>query len=82
MTDIHSASVRAVVARSDALHKAKAQFLQFSPDGAARWIDDPGDATAFESMREATRAAIRLPAALRAFSMPRPADSHARAGMH
>lgn len=47
-----------------------AQYLQLGPNGAAAWISDPTRATAFGSMREATRMALRLPAAERAFGMP------------
>jgi hypothetical protein len=46
-------------------------YLQVSPLGYSVWVDDPGLATAFASMREAARAALRLPAELRAFGLPR-----------
>ena len=38
--------------------------------GRARWTDDLAAATTFESMREATRAALALPGGLRAYSVP------------
>lgn len=47
------------------------RYLRLSPAGDAAWTDDAADATIFDSMREATRAAMRLPAGLRAFGLPR-----------
>jgi hypothetical protein len=47
------------------------RYLQLTPLGDSLWIEDPEAATAFPSMREATRFASRLPAALRAFGLPR-----------
>jgi hypothetical protein len=72
----------AVVSRCDNIHQGKAQFLQYDARNAPRWIDDPQGATAFESMREATRAAIRLPAGLRAYSLPWPLDVPAPRRLH
>lgn len=46
------------------------QYLILSPDGAPRWTADPAVATTFDSMREATRAALHLPGALRAYGLP------------
>ena len=46
------------------------QYLILSPQGDARWTADPVAATAFDSMREATRAALRLPGSVRAFGLP------------
>ena len=40
------------------------------PSGATDWTPDPKAATAFASMREAARAALRLPAAVRAYGLP------------
>jgi len=45
-------------------------YLQLGPGGAQQWVTDAAAATPFGSMREATRAALRLPARLRAFSLP------------
>jgi hypothetical protein len=47
------------------------RYLQLTPLGGSVWTEDPEAATAFASMREATRFASRLPAALRAFGLPR-----------
>jgi hypothetical protein len=61
----------AVVSRRGLDPKAPGLYLQLSTEGPPRWTRDPEAATAFESMREASRAAARLPAALCAYSMPR-----------
>src|ERR1700687_583668 len=61
----------AIVARRERDSKASDRYLQLSCDGPPRWTCDPEAATAFESMREASRAAARLPASACAFSMPR-----------
>ena len=54
-------------------------YLSLTAEGAARWTDDAEAAMRFESMREATRAALRLPSSLRAFSVPRGGEMLARA---
>ena len=46
-------------------------YLRLTEDGATEWVASQSDATAFASMREATRHATRLPARLRAFGIPR-----------
>lgn len=46
-------------------------YLRLDADGAMEWVAVQRDATAFASMREATRQATRLPARLRAFGVPR-----------
>jgi hypothetical protein len=50
------------------------RYLLVTSSGAPVWVDDPEAATAFASMREAARMAMRLPAALRAFGLPRDAE--------
>lgn len=50
---------------------APEEYLQLSDDGAMSWVHDPLIATPFASMRDATRMALRLPAKLRAFSIPK-----------
>jgi hypothetical protein len=57
----------ALVSRSDGRDAA---YLMLSDAGAADWTRDPAAATAFASMREATRAALRLPASLKAYGLP------------
>ncbi|HVN02057.1 MAG TPA: hypothetical protein VMT68_17790 [Caulobacteraceae bacterium] len=46
-------------------------YLRLTDAGLATWIDDPRAATSFPNMREATRACVRLPGALRAYALPR-----------
>lgn len=55
-----------------------ARYLLIPSDGDPRWVADPEQATAFASMREATRMALRLPAGLRPFGMPRDIEINAR----
>jgi hypothetical protein len=61
----------AIVSRRELDPKAPGLYLQISTEGPPRWTHDPEAATAFVSMREASRAAARLPSALCAYSMPR-----------
>ena len=56
-------------------------YLQVTPQGAA-WTPDPHLASAFDSMREATRAAFRLPSDVKAFSMPLAVERDAFATRH
>ena len=74
MTEMNHIPHVAIVSRCDNLHHGKEQFLQYGAQDTPRWVDQPEGATAFESMREATRAAIRLPADLRAYSLPWPLE--------
>jgi hypothetical protein len=48
----------------------EAEYLRVDPAGEIGWVKDPAKATAFGSMREAARMALRLPSAARAFGMP------------
>jgi hypothetical protein len=48
----------------------QAEYLRLDPQGAAAWVRDPAFATAFASMKDAARAALRLPSTLRAFGLP------------
>ena len=63
----------AVVARTDPARDAE-HYLMVMPAGQAIWVEDPEFATAFASMREATRMATRLPAWQRAYGLPREAE--------
>ena len=72
----------AIVSRCDTSSNAQDWYLQLTADGAPRWTEDPEAATAFESMREALRAAVRLPAALRAYGVPRRAELMVGRGLH
>jgi len=71
----HPGSCPALVSRHPAYADAAVvNYLVLSDDGQTSWTDNPRAATAFASMREATRMAFRLPAALRAYGMPRSAE--------
>jgi hypothetical protein len=70
-TAIQSISPRpALVSRPPERADDPDRYLVLTPQGAAAWTSDPAAATPFESMREATRAAARLPSPLRAFGLP------------
>ena len=65
--DDHSALVvRPAVAKRD-----PELYLCLRPNGSVAWTDDVEAATAFESMKEAARAALRLPGGYHAFGIPR-----------
>lgn len=72
----------AVVTRAPVHPWEPNQYLRVSAEGPASWTSDPGAATAFASMREAARAALRLPSALRAFGLPLQAEVAVRADLH
>jgi hypothetical protein len=63
----------AIVARTDAAHAAE-RYLLLTSAGAGVWVETPEAATAFASMREATRVALRRPASERAYGLPREAE--------
>lgn len=52
------------------------EYLWVNPNGAMLWVPNPAEATAFSSMREAARMALRLPASERAFGLPREVEVH------
>ncbi len=58
-----------VIRPAQANHPAD-EYLLLPTRGGVTWTTDPASATKFDSMREATRAALRLPASLRAFGLP------------
>jgi hypothetical protein len=68
--EFYRVSQAAIVSRADVKPNVPEQYLKLNSGGAADWTPDPDAATVFESMREAMRAATRLPAALRAYSLP------------
>lgn len=72
----------AVVSRAPIRPWDEAQYLRVAAEGPASWTADPATATTFASMREATRAAMRLPAALRAFGLPLQGELRASGGLH
>ncbi|HWA60025.1 MAG TPA: hypothetical protein VG939_01555 [Caulobacteraceae bacterium] len=69
-TPFQAAAHKAIVAKAALSARGADSYLRFGDNGAVFWESDPTKATAFESMREAARAALRLPAALRAFGLP------------
>lgn len=72
----------AIVARAPIQPLAPNQYLRVGSKGPAGWTFDPLAATAFASMREATRAALCLPSALRAFGLPLQTELMARDDLH
>jgi hypothetical protein len=65
------APTSAIVARHPNGADDRDSYLQLDAQGHPNWIRDPASATPFASMREAARAAFRLPASLRAYGLPR-----------
>ncbi len=60
----------AVVMRPPMQAKDPELYLAVKPNGVAGWTDDVEAATIFDSMRDAARAALRLPSGYRAFGLP------------
>ena len=78
MSELTYIAHAALVARRQSDPNAPGQYLQLSTESPPRWTNDPEAATSFESMREAARAAARLPAAICAYGLPREAELLAR----
>lgn len=72
-------SAIALVTRAPAFRETTDKYLRLTEDGAMVWVDEPREATPFPSMREAARMAFRLPAAMKAYGLPREPELHARA---
>lgn len=72
----------AVVSRAPAHAHDAVEYLKLRADGPIAWTADLAAATAFPSMREATRAALRLPSTVRAFSLPLRSEQAAGARVH
>jgi hypothetical protein len=72
----------AVVCRAPGFRETQDQYLRLAEDGTPRWVSDPAAATAFDSMREAARMALRLPAAIKAFGLPRIPEIAVHGGLH
>lgn len=72
----------ALVCRTPGGALARDQYLQVSDQGLFLWTDAIEAATAFESMREATRAALRLPGSFRAFGLPLPSNADVGRTIH
>jgi hypothetical protein len=56
--------------RPAVLSRGDGAYLRLGDQTGPVWVKSPWAATAFPSMRDAARAAIRLPSALRAFGLP------------
>jgi hypothetical protein len=67
-------ATQALVSRTDVRPDAPPCYLILTEAGQADWTADPQAATAFASMREAMRMAMRLPASIRAYGLPRQAE--------
>jgi hypothetical protein len=71
-----------IVSRWGSNPKEPELYLQYDAVGDGRWVQDPQAATAFESMREAIRAASHLPGELRAFGVPLGPELLVRRDLH
>jgi len=60
----------AIVAKGGSIGAEAAGYLTMDASGRPIWVTDPALATAFPSMRDATRAALRLPSSDRAYGLP------------
>ena len=70
MLNSTSNSHLAIVTRSPVGAGDNEQYAQLGAGGEIAWTSDAAAATAFESMREAMRFALRLPGSMRAFGLP------------
>jgi hypothetical protein len=70
----HPQLAQALVSRTEVRPGAPPCYLILSDTGQPDWTADPQAATAFVSMREAMRMAMRLPASVRAYGLPRQAE--------
>lgn len=61
----------AVVSRAETRPGVPVSYLLLTDAGAADWTGDLARATTFASMREAARMALRLPASVKAYGLPR-----------
>lgn len=51
------------------------EYLSVTEAGEQVWVWDAAEAATFSTMRDATRHALRLPSAMRAFALPSPRDA-------
>jgi hypothetical protein len=82
MSELNPTFHAAIVSRRELDPRQPDRYLQLSTEGPPRWTFDPEAATTFVSMREAARAAARLPAALCAYSLPRDVELFAGRDLH
>ena len=71
-----------VVSRATGAANFGDRYLVLAESGRFEWTADPRQATAFDSMREAARMALRLPATLRAFGLLRDIEVDAHRTVH
>jgi len=72
----------AVVCRAPHFRETSDQYLFLTEDGQPKWVSDPQVATSFPSMREAARMAFRLPAAEKAYGLPRNSEITIQRDLH
>lgn len=72
----------AVVTRSSGRPVDSGQYLSLVDDRLPVWTEDLASATAFNSMREATRVALRLPGSIRAFALPLEIERSTHGSLH
>jgi hypothetical protein len=68
----HTNSPAALVCRASGTPRQDEVFLVAAAGEAPSWTADATRATRFPTMRDAMRAAVRLPGALRAYGAPAP----------
>lgn len=73
--------IPALVSRAQAKAKAPIDYL-VATGAEPRWTLDPTQATSFCSMKEAMRAALRLPGEIRAFSLPLESELTLKQSLH
>lgn len=73
---------QAVVSRATGASQFGDRYLLVLPTGRYDWTSNPTEATAFASMREAMRMALKLPSTLRAFSLLRDIEVDAHRTVH
>lgn len=71
----------ALVSRASCRAKDPADYLVLTSDTPV-WTRDPARATPFVSMKEAMRAALRLPGEIRAFGLPLESELTLRRTLH
>jgi hypothetical protein len=80
--DSFATAALALVSRATGAAMFGDRYLVVAENGRYEWTNDPSKATAFASMREAARMALRLPATLRAFGLLRDIEVDAHRTVH
>jgi hypothetical protein len=76
------AAPMAVVCRAPHFRESSDQYLVLTENGQPKWASGPRVATPFQSMREAARVALRLPACEKAYGLPRDSEITLRGQLH